>query len=318
MTVTSPNDASASELEHVSGEIVREQTVRAPIPVAPTVDTVRTSAPTTPTADTVKTAPPTSDAPREQTVRAPAPTPPMTSTELEVEPLAEPVMELEPLEIEAELEVEPEVIEVEPEVVQTPKRRRRKRKADRGPTRDDPPAVSGDISVPADEPEGFGSGGRGKTLRVGEVPTITREGSPGRGATLRDGEVPKITREDPPAVSGEVAVDPAARAEPPVADAQRVAMTSSGPNPALNPGAFQRPTTDPGSATGPTYAEITGPQPVAQAETTGPHSVISGGHPATRAVLEQEQRDHKILWIFASTLLLLALGVVAFVVAQAG
>ena len=130
-------------------------------------------------------------------------------------------------------------------------------------------------------------------------------------------------RDEPPAVSGEVSIEVAPSAEPAPPAVGSVSVTSSGPMPALqpsmissghhqvvNPAAFgQRPGTDPGTYGGVMFSETTGPQPLAQAEITGPHSVMRGA--------ARSRRPDRTLWYVALALVVLAVGGVVLVVSRA-
>jgi len=68
-------------------------------------------------------------------------------------------------------------------------------------------------------------------------------------------------------------------------------------------------TGDPNTYVGGIYSETTGPQPVAQAEITVPHTVMGAG--LARA------RSDRTLWYVALALVLLAVGGVVLVVSRA-
>jgi hypothetical protein len=252
MPETSPSGdltGSAGAPARASDELVHEQTVRAPIPVAPTSETtVRAPMPTPPA--------------QEHTVRAFVPSAvPGSAASLEVEELEE--VELEP---EADPDaITPEVIDVGalvseleanarrkgtdldapvarhdqvtvPEAIAKPHatgeppggparsagagepRPRRKRPRDEGPAlRPEPPAVKGEVSVAEPEPDGiFDPAPPRREERVRATPQP-------RGPTVR--------RDDPPLVSGEVAIDPAASQSPevPTGDVYVMPMTGSAP-----------------------------------------------------------------------------------------
>ncbi|MEX1361648.1 MAG: hypothetical protein AB1Z98_00865 [Nannocystaceae bacterium] len=135
----------------------------------------------------------------------------------------------------------------------------------------------------------------------------------------------EVGRADPPAVSGEV-VAPEPEPDPEVAPRLRRSrtlrsgevpgvvpadpMTSSGAQ-VMGPAvAWQRPSTDPGSLLPQGLSEITGPQPLSQAETTGPHAAMG----------PQRGRSHSysdnVLWIVAGVLVLLAAVVLGFVLTR--
>lgn len=244
----------ADDGPQVSGEIVREQTVRAPMPPGWGVPPPAPAPVRSPEADTVKTAPPAPP------VAAAVP-PPVAAESLD---RAAPVA-----------------------------RRRRSSGPDRlaDLRRDDPPPVSGEVRVVDVTPE---------------VPS--RRDRP----TVPLGRVPQIRRDDPPPVSGEVKVVPepgAVEAPMPhaISDAIPIAFAASGPQPILpGVGAYGRPSTDPGMHV---YSgrEITGPQPRAQAEATGPHPV----YPGTRKAVAHQ--GDTVLWIVAGALVLMALALLGFV-----
>lgn len=213
---------------HVSGEIVREQTVRAPIPTAP---------------PGVLAAGATGD-----TVRAPMPMPP---GELPVMPRSH--MDT-PTAPHAAADAVEEVEEIE-------------LLDDLGIGREEPPAVAGEVVMqPARQDPRAGA------LEVGSV---------------------------------EVPVAPSA------SDLIPTSMTSSGPQVVVPGGAWQRPATDPGSMFSPGFSEITGPQPIAQAESTGPHSVIAGARRRRPSA-----SSNNALWILAGVLVLLAATVLGFVLTR--
>lgn len=105
-----------------------------------------------------------------------------------------------------------------------------------------------------------------------------------RSRTLRAGEVPEVVAADP--------------------------MTSSGPQ-VMGPAvAWQRPSTDPGSLLPHSLSEITGPQPLSQAEPTGPHAVMG----PQRA--RPPSYSDNVLWVVAGVLVLLAAVVLGFVLTR--
>ncbi len=127
-----------------------------------------------------------------------------------------------------------------------------------------------------------------------------------RPSTLRTGQVPDVGRADPAAVAGEVLVEPTDSV--PLEDGVVAVVRPSGTMeiPTLAAPTTRRKQTDPGRlARG--YAEPTGPQPILQAETTGPHPAMRHGLMAS---------GNTILWIVAGALVLLAMAVVAFVLTR--
>lgn len=269
----------------VSDEIVHEQTVRAPIPVAPTSETtVRAPMPVPP--------------PQEHTVRAfvPSAVPGSATTSPDA------VEELEEVELEPEADaITPEVIDVGalvseleaharrkgpdldapvsrhdqvtvPEAAAKPTgatgephaagaggpRPRRKRPRDEGPSkRPEPPAVKGEVSVAEPEPDGiFDPAPPRREERVRAAPKP-------RGPTVR--------RDDPPLVSGEVAIDPAASQNPevPTRDVYVMPMTGSGPQSIM-------------TASG-SHPIMIGPQPSMTASGAQPMMKSSGSHPIMTA-----------------------------------
>ena len=226
---------------HVSGEIVREQTVRAPAPTPPP-GTLGLGA----TGDTVRSPMPTPPAQAPMVPRSHQDTP------------ADPLVAAEAIE-EVELVEEVELLE------------------DLGIGRDDPPAVSGEVRTR-------------RTLRTGELPDMRRHDP-------RAGEIESGAVEVPIAAVG--------------SDIIPTSMTSSGPQVVVPSGAWQRPSTDPGSMFVRGFSETTGPQPVAQAESTGPHGVVAGIRRA-----RPEASSHNALWIVAGVLVLLAATVLGFVLTR--
>lgn len=223
-------------LSRASGEIVHEQTVRAPIPMAPATETtVRAPIPTLP---------------QEQTVRAFVPSAVPGGAlaleveeleELDVEPVTEPsrapvidvgalVTELEACARRPDADVPvpradqvtaPEAAVKTSELLGAPKpapRPRTKRRADEGPAlRPEPPAVSGDISVSEPDPgDLFGPAPARREERA-------RGTAPARAARPR--------RDDPPVVSGAIAIDPATSQSPevPAGDVRVMPMASAAP-----------------------------------------------------------------------------------------
>ncbi|MEM7159461.1 MAG: hypothetical protein AAF799_41870 [Myxococcota bacterium] len=235
-----PSDDAIS----VSGEIVREQTVRAPIPTAPTNETVRAPMPAPPPSDAWDEA----DADEQPMVpRSWIPTP--------VDPLIASRRAEEKARAQAEaLKKKAEAKQREAELAAAVPGRRR------------------------------------------------------RTPTSRYDESSDVGRDDPAPVCGEVAVsvspdDSATELVPPRA---RVQTLRSGEVPILSasPPALSNPTTDPGQQVY-GYADITGPQPLAQAEVTGPIGV------SARPVAARSSSSTTLLWLIAGVLVLLAGGVVA-------
>ena len=233
----------------VSWEIVRAQTVRAPIPTAPagmgsvSPDTVRTAMPEAPPS-------PSSESPMV----------PRSWIDTPADPHAA-ALALEDVEVLEELEPEDDL----------------------GIGRADPPAVCGEVIATEDPPS---RGRRRTTLRTGEVPDVRR--SDPRSGAIEAGAV-------------EVPVVPMG------SDLIPTSMSSSGPQVIVG-GFHQRPTTDPGSLFVRGFSEVTGPQPVAQAEATGPHPIMG-----------QRVRDDSssnALWILAGFLVLLAASVLGFVLTR--
>lgn len=307
MTGFPPRDSDATtEAPAVSGETVRaynpmltaEGTVRAPAPTAPTPPAV--------SGDTVR-------------ARMPSPAP--------FEPSASDFEELEPLDVE--------LLEPGPQLVATPLHDVPLSRSE-APTlpeaaadplpghadigRCQPPAVAGEVSVVDPEPLGMFD------------PRPPRP----RRASTEPAEQAAPTRADPPAVVGEVSVQAPADEPPPPAEARVMtttgpqtvlppdALTGSGPQPMLGPDAMgamcPRPVSSPPVVPGRqrvitpepgtyAYAETTGPQPVAQAEITVPHSVMHGG--------TMRHRPDRTLWYVALALVLLAVGGVVLVVSRA-
>lgn len=348
-----PTSASGgSTLPHASGELVHEQTVRAPIPGPPAAceTTVRVPVPTLP---------------QEQTVRAfvPSAVPRGAASALEVEELEE--VDVEP---EVEVEVEPgmEAIDAKPIDVgalvseleahargakrdidvpvsraeqvtvpeaaakiaellaadkRAPRARGKRPRPDGPPPRPEPPAVSGEVSVSEPDPGGlFGAAPPRREDRV-RTPTPARSSMP--------------RRDEPPAVSGEVAIDSASAASPEVqaGDIRVMPMTSSGAQPVMTSsgshpimtgsgahpimtGSGASPVIPRRAGTDPGYLgkDSTGPQPRGQSETTGPHPVVM---PMRRRRGESSSRDSLVLWVLAGALVVLALGVVMMVISWA-
>lgn len=328
MTDSSAHESNGSTdaLSPGGGEVVREQTVRAwnpmlregtvraPIPAPPATEgTVRAPLPHPPaTEGTVRTPIPTapeSIPPREQTVRARVPTPasvdmpgfdavgPITGP-VNVDPSRlQPVGDGVPVSRSNAPTVPEEIAPAKPPPPPPPP-----------PvvTRVEPPAVSGEVSVVEPEPIGM--------FDPRPQPRSHESTAP----------VPRppvtSTRDDPPAVAGEVSVVASAASEPPppTAEVTVMPMTPSGPLPPsspvvseqhamMHPASFgQRPGTDPGSYAGMVFTDSTGPQPMGQAETTGPQVVMRRMKPA---------QPDRTLWYVALALVLLAVvGVVLVVV----
>lgn len=250
---TSRARASGDE-GHVAGEIVREQTVRAPIPTAPTE-----AEGAAPSGNTVRSPVPTFDEPMVPRSHAVTPAAPLLA--------AEP--ELEDLEVDEVDEVEVDAVELVEEELEV--------------GRADPPAVAGEVIA---TPEPAASSRRKNTLRAGEVPDMRRS--------------------DPRVELGAVEVPVA----PMGSDVISTSMSSSGPQMVVQGGGWQRPTTDPGSLFVRGFSEATGPQPVAQAESTGPHPVMGSTRSRSRS------DSSNALWILAGVLVLLAATVLGFVLTR--
>lgn len=355
MPESSPLDDSlgaAGALPRTDDEIVSEQTVRTPIPVAPDRET------------TVKTAMPV-EPPAEQTVRVfvPSAVPPDGEEEEEIEEVDE-LEDDEGAELEVEPEAEPEaeaidvsalVFELEahsrpargdvpvprsdqvtvPEVAAKAPAGRRKARREGPPTRSDPAAVSGEVSVSEPEPGGpFGAAAKPR-----------REPRP----DPRSMQTPTERRDDPPLVSGEVAVDPTSEQSPAVptrdvyvmpiaAPGTPSIMTASGVQPIMTASGVQSIMTPSGSQP---IMTASGSQPVMTS--SGPHSVMAmtasgatpmlartssdagyvtadprargettGSHPVMAA--QHNTRDSLVLWALAGGLVVLAVGVVMMVI----
>ena len=174
-------------------------------------------------------------------------------------------------------------------------------------TRVEPPAVSGEVSVVDPEPIGMFDPRPQPRSHESTEPVPRPPVTP--------------TRDDPPAVVGEVSVVASAASEPPppAAEVTVMPMTPSGPLPPsspvvseqhamMHPASFgQRPGTDPGSYAGMVFTDSTGPQPMGQAETTGPQVVMRRMKPA---------QPDRTLWYVALALVLLAVGGVVLVVVR--
>jgi len=123
-----------------------------------------------------------------------------------------------------------------------------------------------------------------------------------RSSTLRAEQLPEIGRADPPAVSGEVMVTDTSSSGPqPLVSESELRGSESELRRALS--------TDPGSMVRSGIAEVTGPQPHFQAESTGPQ-------PAMRPNPVTAPQSAMILWVVAGGLVLLAGAVVAFVLTR--
>ncbi len=271
-----------------------------------------------------------------ETVRARIPTPPPgTRPSVEDEPIGADLVEPEPFELEAELiesvgpdvpvsraeaptlpesaadvpsvpdigRAEPpavagEVSVAEPEPVgmfdarpQRPRRRSTEPAEQASPTRADPPAVAGEVSV-------------GST---------TQPPPPSEGRVMTASGPQPVLTPDAMAISGPVVVTPEAMtASGPQPVLTPDSMTASGSNPALGhrnmTASGPQPALDPNYVGG-IYSETTGPQPVAQAEITVPHTVMGAGVARTRG--------DRTLWYVALALVLLAVGGVVLVVSRA-
>lgn len=289
---------------------VTEETVRVPIPPPPAEETVRAPIPTAPVASEV------TPEPREQTVRARLPEPPVELGAPEALPsemrLGVDVLMLEPMGdgVPVSRSNAPTVPEDMAKVQPPP-----------APViRVEPPAVSGEVSVSDPEPIGM--------FDPRPQPRPRPETEPAPRAPTRD---------DPPAVSGEVSIVVSSTSEPPppAAEVSVIPMSISEPlvpepgvpgtlppgavvpgsmpssdhHRVMNPASFQRPGTDPGSYVGAVYTDSTGPQPLSQAEATGPQVVMR---------LAPRNRPDRTLWYVALALVLLAVGGVVLVVIRAG
>ncbi|MEM9460717.1 MAG: hypothetical protein AAGF11_41520 [Myxococcota bacterium] len=292
--------------------MLTEGTVRAPIPDPPATEgTVRAPLPDPPATEGTVRAPiptaPESIPPREQTVRARVPTP--ASIDMPgfdaAGPITGPVV-VDPSRLQPVGDGVPVSRSNAPTVPE-------EMAADEPPppvvTRVEPPAVSGEVSVVEPEPIGMFDPRPQPRSRESTEP-------------VPQAPVPP-TRDDPPAVVGEVSVMTSSASErpPPAAEVTVMPMTPSGPlspsspvaseqHVAMHPATFgQRPGTDPGSYAGMVFTDSTGPQPMGQAETTGPHAVVM------RRV--KRARPDRTLWYVALALVLLAVGGVALVVIRA-
>lgn len=278
--------SGSSTLPRVSGEIVHEQTVRAPIPGPPagTETTVKVPMPTLP---------------QEQTVRAFVP----SAVPGGAAASAHEVEELEEVDVEPEVEtIEPQVIDVGalvseleahargtrpdrdapvsradqitvPEAVAKPSepvppkrdpRARGKRPRPEGaPPRPEPPAVSGEVSVSEPEPGG-----------IFDAPAARRDDR-ARAAAPARAAMPR--RDEPPAVSGEVAIDSTASQSPevPAGDIRVMPMTSSGAQPRMTSSGPQPMMTSSGA-----HSVMTGsPQSMMAASGSHPIMLASGPQP---------------------------------------
>lgn len=214
----------------VSGEIVREQTVRAPIPTAPTSETVRAPVPVPPP-----------DEPWDEADADEQPMVPRSWIPTPVDPL-----------IASRRAEEKARAQAEAASVPKPRRRAPTSRYDESNDvgRDDPAPVAGEVSVSVSE----------------EILLAEPEPLRARVQTLRSGEVPILSVPAP--VSSTLTTDPG----------QKVIG----------------------------YADITGPQPLVQAEVTGPIGVTP------RPVAHRADASRTtLLWLIAGVLVLLAGGVVA-------
>jgi hypothetical protein len=286
----SPHPSGAVTLSRASGEIVHEQTVRAPIPVAPTTETtVRAPFPMPP--------------PQEQTVRAFVPSAipgaaahgsePEELDELDVEPMMEGIdpklIDVGALVSELEAHVHttapdadvpvsrpdqitvPETAAQIAELLEADKRAKQargKRRRQEGPAlRPEPPAVSGEVSVSEPDPDDLFGPRRDERVRA---PAQDR------------GAAPKPRRDDPPLVSGEVAVTPASTQTPevPTGDVFVMPMNAAGPQARM--------------ASSGSHPIITSPGPQAMMASSGSHPILlasgpqptmasSGAHPVMTA-----------------------------------
>jgi hypothetical protein len=243
----SPSSTGATR-SRASGELVPEQTVRAPNPLAAASET------------TVKSAFPMQP-PQEQTVRAFVPSALAGATahaneleeleELDVEPVIEtldpPMIDVGALVSDLEAHVRtathegdapvaraeqvtvPEAAAKLSELLESDKRglrARGKRERNEGPSlRTEPPAVSGEVSVGEPDPGSL----------FGPSPRREEQVRARRGAKPRRDDPAKPRRDDPPLVSGEVAIDSSAAQSPevPAGDVFVLAMTASGPQPRM-------------------------------------------------------------------------------------
>jgi hypothetical protein len=334
----------------VSGEIVHEQTVRAPIPTVPTSETtVRAPMPVAPQEQAV--------APQEQTVRAfVASAVPSGASELE---------ELDVLEVEpddgahakpapAALDVGALVSELEaqarrrgpetdapttradqitvPEAAAPlpahlegpatePRLRRPRRVSEAPPLRSEPPAVVGEVSVSEPEPDGIFD------------PAPRRSEPRPRAAVARPS---KPRRDDPPSVSGEVAIVPSSSPSPeiPAGDIRVLStvatsgpqpmmassgshpiMLASGPQPIMSASGPQPMMASSGSHPIMT-ASGTSPVVPRRANTHGPGSRdATGPHPLMRGSARSGSHDNLVLWVLAGALVVLALAGVMLLIA---
>jgi len=375
---SSPHPSGVATRSRASGEIVHEQTVRAPNPLAQTTET---------------------------TVRAPFPSPPQEQTVRAFVPSAIPGAaahasaheELEELDVEPVVEGDPQLIDVGAlvseleehvrvkapdtdvpvprsdqitmpetaakiaELLEADKRARQgrgKRRRNEGPAlRDEPPAVSGEVSVAEPDPGNlFGASPR----------RDERVRAPDRGAA------PKPRRDDPPLVSGEVAIEPAATQTPevPAGDVFVLAMSASGAHPRMtSSGSHPILTTSGMTASGPqTMMASSGSHPILLASgppamaSSGAHPIMTasgqhaamaasgaspvvrrastdagyaigdgsgpqpsgtgestGPHPVMRLRRRrgESSRDSMVLWVLAGMLVVLAMGVVMVVISWA-
>jgi hypothetical protein len=302
---SSSTHSRGSALSRASGEIVHEQTVRAPIPMAPATETtVRAPMPTLP---------------QEQTVRAfvPSAVPGGAQAldveeleELDVEPVTEPsrapvidvgalVTELEACARRSDADVpvsRPDQVTAPEAAVKTSEllaaqkpapRPRVKRRRDEGPAlRPEPPAVSGNISVSEPEPGDL----------FGPAPARRDE----RARATAPAPAAKPRRDDPPVVSGDIAIDASAAKSPevptgnvrvmPMASAApqspmsssgshpimlgvgpQGAMTSSGSHPIMTSAAPQSAMAASGS-----HPIMTAPGPQAMMTSSGSHPIMLG------------------------------------------
>jgi hypothetical protein len=239
----SPSSGSSSStqsqgpaLSRASGEILQEQTVRAPIPMAPATETtVRAPIPTFPQEQTVRAFVPSAVPGGAQALEI------EELEELDVEPVTEPsrapVIDVGALVTELEAcarrSSDPDIPIARAEQVTAPEaavktsellgpakpaRPRVKRRSNEGPAlRPEPPAVSGEVSVSEPEPGDL----------FGPAPARREE----RPRGTAPAPVAKPRRDDPPVVSGDIAIDSSASQSPevPARDVRVMPMASAAP-----------------------------------------------------------------------------------------